>query len=58
MDTAVSMVSKEKENDVVEIAERLANERIIDILFPENKKNSWEDLKKIRDKIKDLKLKI
>jgi len=26
--------------------------------FPENKKYSWEDLKKIRDKIKDLKLKI
>ncbi len=28
------------------------------IRFPENKKFSWEDLKKIRDKIKDLKLKI
>ena len=28
------------------------------ILFPENKKHSWEDLKKIRDIIKDLKLKI
>ena len=28
------------------------------IRFPENKKYSWEDLKKIRDKIKDLKLKI
>ena len=28
------------------------------IRFPENKKHSWEDLKKIRDKIKDLKLKI
>ena len=26
--------------------------------FPENKKYSWEDLKKIRDKIKDLNLKI
>ena len=35
MDTAVSMVTKEKEEDVVEIAERLANERIIDILYPE-----------------------
>ena len=31
MDTAVSMVAREKENDVVEIAERLANERIIDL---------------------------
>ncbi len=28
------------------------------IRFPENKKYSWEDLKKIRDKIKDLGLKI
>ncbi len=28
------------------------------IRFPENKKYSWEDLKKIRDKIKDLNLKI
>ena len=28
------------------------------IRFPENKKYSWEDLKKIRNKIKDLKLKI
>ncbi len=28
------------------------------IRFPENKKYSWEDLKKIRDKIKELKLKI
>ncbi len=38
MDTAVSMVAKEKENEVVEIAERLANERIIDILYPEGHK--------------------
>ena len=28
------------------------------IRFPENKKNSWEDLKKLRKKIEDLKLKI
>ena len=38
MDTAVSMVAKEKENEVVEIAERLANERIVDILYPEGHK--------------------
>jgi DNA polymerase len=28
------------------------------IRFPENKKYSWEDLKKIKQKIKDLKIKI
>jgi DNA polymerase len=28
------------------------------IRFPENKKYSWEDLKKIRDKIKELKIKL
>ena len=28
------------------------------IRFPENKKHSWEDLKKIRQKIKDLDIKI
>ena len=28
------------------------------IRFPENKKHSWEDLKKLRKKIEDLKLKI
>ena len=28
------------------------------IRFPENKKYSWEDLKKIRKKIKDLNLKV
>ena len=28
------------------------------IRFPENKKHSWEDLKKIRQKIKDLNIKI
>ena len=48
MDTAVSMVTKEKEEDVVEIAERLANERIIDILYPEGHKegaNLSQDIK-------------
>ena len=33
------MVQREKEEEVIELAESLANERIIDILFPENKKN-------------------
>ncbi|MBA65289.1 MAG: HslU--HslV peptidase ATPase subunit [Candidatus Marinimicrobia bacterium] len=38
MDTAVSMVAREKEEEVAEIAEHLANERIIDILFPDGPK--------------------
>ena len=40
MDTSFNMVQREKEEEVIELAESLANERIIDILFPENKKNS------------------
>merc|ERR1711991_1136063 len=39
MDTSYNMVQREKEEEVIELAESLANERIIDILFPENKKN-------------------
>ena len=50
MDTAVSMVSREKENDVVEIAERLANERIIDILYPEGNKQDANLPKEIKDR--------
>ena len=38
MDTSFNMVQREKEEEVIELAESLANERIIDILFPENKK--------------------
>ena len=38
MDTAVSMVAREKEEEVAEIAEHLADERIIDILFPDGPK--------------------
>ena len=33
MDTSISMVEKEKESEVVELAENLANERLLDILF-------------------------
>ena len=50
MDTAVSMVAREKENDVVEIAERLANERIIDILYPEGNKQDANLPKEIKDR--------
>jgi|TARA_B110000116_G_C16765995_1_gene550839 ATP-dependent HslUV protease ATP-binding subunit HslU len=37
MDTSFNMVQREKEEEVLELAESLANERIIDILFPEKK---------------------
>ena len=50
MDTAVSMVAKEKENEVVEIAERLANERIIDILYPEGHKQDANLSKEMKDR--------
>jgi ATP-dependent HslUV protease ATP-binding subunit HslU len=38
MDTAVNIVQREKEAEVVELAKHLASERIIDILFPDNHK--------------------
>ena len=56
MDTAVSMVTKEKEEDVVEIAERLANERIIDILYPEGHKrdaNLSQDIKERHERTRN-----
>ena len=40
MDTAYNMVQREKEEEVIELAESLANERIIDILFPKKDKDS------------------
>ena len=40
MDSSFSMVQKEKEDEVIGLAESLANERIIDILFPEKKDGS------------------
>ena len=52
MDTAVSMVEREKYNEVMELAERLANERIIDILFPDDHK---DDPKQSAEKKRDIK---
>jgi len=37
-DIAVNMVRQEKEDEVIELAERLAEERILDILFPDDLK--------------------
>ena len=59
MDTAVSLVEREKYVEVMELAEHLADERIIDILFP-NKQNSKGEKnvkiinreKRTRDKIR------
>jgi ATP-dependent HslUV protease ATP-binding subunit HslU len=39
MDTSVSLVEREKESEVIELAERLANERVLDILFPNDTKS-------------------
>lgn len=39
-DIAVNMVRKEKEEEVIELAERLAEERILDFLFPSDVKTS------------------
>ena len=39
MDTAIALVEKEKYDEVMELAEHLADERILDILYPNNKKN-------------------
>ena len=50
MDTSFNMVQREKEEEVIELAESLANERIIDILFPENKKNSSSLSEELKDR--------
>ena len=43
MDTSYNMVQREKEEEVIELAESLANERIIDILFPKKDKDNSHD---------------
>ena len=45
MDTSFNMVQREKEDEVIELAKTLANERIIDILFPEKNKNDSSKFK-------------
>ena len=48
MDTSISLVEREKYDEVMELAEHLANERIVDILFPADElKNEQPDLDKI-----------
>ena len=59
MDTAIALVEREKYDEVMELAEHLADERILDILYPNNKKNdSKKDIElnerhsRTRDKIR------
>ena len=50
MDTAVAMVEREKEGEVIEMAELLANERILDILFPDDHKNDPKQSKELKER--------
>ncbi len=50
MDTAVTMVGREKEDEVIEMAELLANERILDILFPDGHKNDPKQSKELKER--------
>ena len=50
MDTAVAMVEREKEEDVLELAELLANERILDILFPDEHKDDPKVSKELKER--------
>ena len=52
MDTAVSMVGREKENEVLELAEHLANERVLDILFPDDHKDDPKQSKELKERHK------
>jgi len=52
MDTSVSMVEREKEEEVMELAEHLANERIIDILFPDDQKDDPKQSKELKERHK------
>ena len=48
MDTSISLVEREKYDEVMELAEHLANERIVDILFPTDElKDEQPDSNKI-----------
>lgn len=50
METSISMVESEKENEVIELAQHLANERIIDILFPADQKENPKLAKEIKER--------
>ena len=50
MDTSFNMVQREKEEEVIGLAESLANERIIDILFPDKTKNDASISEEIQER--------
>jgi len=50
MDTAVTMVEREKEEEVIELAELLANERILDILFPDDHKDDPKQSNELKER--------
>jgi len=50
METSISMVESEKEDEVIELAQHLANERIIDILFPDEQKENPKLSKELKER--------
>tara|TARA_B100000767_G_C19777853_1_gene543779 strand:- start:4889 stop:6229 length:1341 start_codon:yes stop_codon:yes gene_type:complete len=58
METSISMVESEKEEEVIELAELLANEKIIDILFPDNQKDDPKLSKELKERHKRTREKI
>ena len=49
-DIAVNMVRQEKEDEVIELAQRLAEERILDILFPDDLKTGSKRSKEAQER--------
>jgi ATP-dependent HslUV protease ATP-binding subunit HslU len=50
METSISMVESEKEEEVIELAQHLANEKIIDILFPDEQKENPKLSKELKER--------
>ncbi|MFL2983614.1 MAG: ATP-dependent protease ATPase subunit HslU [Candidatus Neomarinimicrobiota bacterium] len=50
MDTAVGLVEREKYDEVMELAAHLANERILDILYPHNKKSDSKKDEELKER--------
>ena len=50
IETSITMVSREKEEEVLELAEHLADERIIDVLFPDDSKSNPDQSKELKQR--------